>query len=407
MGRFTALPVDGDGFVLEREEQVVLVDGGRSADELVDELVDALPHITSFDIIVCTHADEDHAGGLAELFAKWQARTGSDLKVKAFWLPAIWASVIARALDGGLELDVLDEEARKLLQDGVLDKPRQSGEDSERVADDDDPLAIADENAADLYDASETLEQIAEYSPPRLLRLAERFRERADDMLLWPLRPRATRLALTAREAWWLSQLLTTGERLTTIAANALSNGATIRWFDYQAFKNGAAAAGGDQNFLEPVNCVRVGSIRRQKSLLVALALSKVNTESLVFVAPERGEEPAVLFTADSPFMWASGRGKRPAVTGCSPKRTALLTAPHHGAKTNDRAYAPIQTWAPAHHWVRSGGQSRHPDGQFKLRPNRSCTWCPHQGYSYEAVSATSGTAGWSVTSPRRACVCP
>lgn len=426
MSRFTALPVDGDAFVLERGERTILVDGGTCSRELVEQLCDVLPIGKTLDIVVCTHADEDHAQGLVDLFLEWELQLGVPLRVNEFWLPAVWSEVIAAALAGGLELDAAIKDARKLLERALAAEPLPEPEDeifdgSFDVARIDAMVdAIAD---AEDHDAPPETELDEHLGDSQIRGVAEDFGHLAAlikyayfgslnlDLTLEGL-DKLDKLdaadASEALDAYWLSLQFSVGERLSRIVASALANGATIRWFDYGAFKRRKQpASGGIADVLEPVNCVEVRKTPRRRSLMTVLALSTVNIESLVFVAPERDDEPAVLFTADSPFMWSSGhhRGKC-AVTGKRPEKRTLLTAPHHGAATNDRAYASIEAWAPNHQWVRSGGQMRHPDGAFKHKAPRICTWCPHKPHDFERVTAETDSQGWRVVSPQRPCDC-
>ncbi|QVX15834.1 MBL fold metallo-hydrolase [Pseudomonas congelans] len=82
MSRLIALPVDGDAFILQRAGYTILVDGGKRSALLASEL--AKFEVTHLDFIVCTHADEDHAGGLVDFLDR------SGISVSEFWLPGAW-----------------------------------------------------------------------------------------------------------------------------------------------------------------------------------------------------------------------------------------------------------------------------------------------------------------------------
>lgn len=83
MDQLVALPVSGDAFLLRRSGRVILVDGGRSSVLLSGEL--AKYGVDHLDVVICTHADHDHAGGLVDLLDR------SKIKVREFWLPGAWA----------------------------------------------------------------------------------------------------------------------------------------------------------------------------------------------------------------------------------------------------------------------------------------------------------------------------
>lgn len=62
--RLLALPVLGESFLLQRDGKNILVDGGFSSSRLIRALQATNVDVNQLDIVVCTHADRDHAGGL-------------------------------------------------------------------------------------------------------------------------------------------------------------------------------------------------------------------------------------------------------------------------------------------------------------------------------------------------------
>ena len=90
--RLVALPVAGESFLLHRDDMSVLVDGGHSSKLLAKELKAYDPEMKLIDIVVCTHADADHAGGLGNLIDE------SGLKIGEFWLPGQWIDSVEELL---------------------------------------------------------------------------------------------------------------------------------------------------------------------------------------------------------------------------------------------------------------------------------------------------------------------
>ena len=83
MSTFTAFPVSaGDAFFLQKGEKNILVDGGKSKDEINTFLVNE--GISKIDVVICTHNDEDHANGIIGLL------DNNKLNIYELWLPASW-----------------------------------------------------------------------------------------------------------------------------------------------------------------------------------------------------------------------------------------------------------------------------------------------------------------------------
>lgn len=122
--RLVALPVAGESFLLNRGGKTVLVDGGHSSKPLAKELKAYDPEMDRIDIVVCTHADGDHAGGLGNLIDE------SGLEIGEFWLPGQWIDSIEdllitpRIVADGLvrELDEIAQEfPHRQHQEGAPD----------------------------------------------------------------------------------------------------------------------------------------------------------------------------------------------------------------------------------------------------------------------------------------------
>ena len=70
MNRLLALPTSGESFLLQRGSKNILVDGGYGYRRLADTLSSPSVGVQHLDIVVCTHADMDHAGGLVKLLSR-------------------------------------------------------------------------------------------------------------------------------------------------------------------------------------------------------------------------------------------------------------------------------------------------------------------------------------------------
>lgn len=115
MGELVALAVHGDAFVHRRANGTILVDGGGSSTLLAAQLVKLAPKLDRIDVVVCTHADLDHANGLRTILTSWRAASTTPVTIGEFWLPGRWLEVakagltdpetlmssVVRALDSG------------------------------------------------------------------------------------------------------------------------------------------------------------------------------------------------------------------------------------------------------------------------------------------------------------------
>jgi Metallo-beta-lactamase superfamily len=80
--QFTAIPVSkGDSFLLQSNSKYILVDTGEDSIEVRDFLLGK--SIECLDLIIITHFDSDHFGGLLEIIK-------SKIQIKQIWLPSIF-----------------------------------------------------------------------------------------------------------------------------------------------------------------------------------------------------------------------------------------------------------------------------------------------------------------------------
>jgi hypothetical protein len=167
-----------------------------------------------------------------------------------------------------------------------------------------------------------------------------------------------------------LMSAIDAASRIRAIAIEAFHHGIPVKWFEFDTTDDPS----GGIPALQPLNSREVANVRsRVTSLLLTLALTVSNKESLVFWSPPTQLHPGVLFTADSDL---SGISLPPKLPG------AIATAPHHGSEANAKAYKTItnafQQDPPSVTWVRSDGRYKNRPGKtyLNLSSRRLCTLC-------------------------------
>ncbi|MBK6697236.1 MAG: MBL fold metallo-hydrolase [Myxococcales bacterium] len=377
MAKLTAIPVgQGDAFLLERADgKIVLVDGGRARSSLAGQVSLATSNI---DVVVCTHADADHAEGLIGLLES------SLVPIREVWLPGRWSS----------RLEDLCRDQASFLQELHHDVHNaEGGADLEKIAEGELPRG---ESTTDF--------------DPELLGAALEHEERLEPDLL----------SASAHPAWWLPwaemwpgfhgpnapkwqlwiDAVQTAVRIRDVARAAHHHGARLRWFDFDEVNVNRAPPSGGEPFLYPLNSVELTKRHALRKLgaLHFLALSVANRESLVFLAPQTDDDTPVLFAADSDL--ACGR-----VPGTS--RTLAVTAPHHGSEANKTAYVTVSRAAANVVWVRSDGNyKKRPGPAFLGEKARVCTLCRSGGASKQTVRLDDTPSGWTLAEGVRGCNC-
>jgi hypothetical protein len=389
-----ALPVKGESFLLRRAGRTVLVDGGLPSDRIARVLKQQNRDVQRLDVVLCTHGDRDHAGGLPNLLDDWAGQVGQ------LWLPGRWVDVVPRlAHDPAAFLDELVRELDAELKapsDEVLDAIRDADDEvSERDRRDAaSPQQSREAGSADgrFDDADEALDAQEPLREPdwfsRLRRAAgelasDHESSRAFNAARRKVRRRHNRLAskLDTRIALYWLDLIETAKAIRGITVAAVRHGIRTRWFDFEEFARTRRAVGGAPGFLVPINAVEQAP--PPSALLLYKALTLINQQSLVFLAPPALFRLGVLFSGDSPL----GDGKdftrsflpaRPL-----PNWPIVATAPHHGSETNSIAYAHLNEWADVVVLLRAGGSAKQPGNTF-LEQNgclRLCARCARAGH--------------------------
>lgn len=369
---FTAIPVgQGDAFLLERADgTTILVDGGRARTVFASQFMSLRP-TTAIDVVVCTHADADHAEGLVGLLE------ASLTTVREVWLPGRWTERLVQLCD----------QPANFLEELVGD-------------------VMAEKDAADLESLGGT-ESVpdadeAELDPERIDAALGSEGRLAPD-ILDALGGGGFPWAYTGnRRGSLLAEAVQVAARIRKVARSAHHHGARIRWFDFELAQRRGASAGGEP-FLRPVNSVELTTrvLRPSVRALGFLGLSVANRESLVFMAPEDAKNSAVVFCADSDLT---------SVRSVSARRTPVVTAPHHGAEANARAYDRIRSALPPDldpQWVRSDGNYHtRPGATYLDAAHRVCTVCRASPRPKQLVHLLDGPGGWQLAAGTHACAC-
>lgn len=404
MSELMALAVNGDAFVYRSSKGTVLVDGGGSSTMLGKQLATFLPAVNHLDIVVCTHADLDHANGLKSILTHWRHAKGGSATIGEFWLPGRWMDVAKRGLNDPNELmseliNELDEgrldHARALMWADPEDDAGGSFEEYEgsqtrgptlsdvieALRDAGSTIQITDVSRPDSENEQTSTVILQVYREPRpapepiddneqpqdytepfepewLGELRKRLANTSDDgkaaLAFKNARRqvchRATRYqhmvvqGLPRRgktTARYCLALIDAAEAIVKIARHAISHDVPIRWFDQDLYVEKGRAQGGRPGLLLPMNSVELRAVPTAVApSVVFLTLSKANRESLAFYAPADAGCRGVVFCADSRLGSGFG-GATPFQTYRSMATSDQIgTAPHHAAESAASAYA-------------------------------------------------------------------
>ncbi|MDP9933497.1 MBL fold metallo-hydrolase [Variovorax paradoxus] len=403
MDKLVALPVKGESFLLRRRSQNILVDGGYSSQGLASALSGPDVGVSHLNIVVCTHADRDHAGGLTDLLE------GGAITADEFWLPGAWSDALPEllrhpdrvvdALVAEFEAFELDEERRSVDRD----LEREDADDSfearvhsriakqrlatqrDRVVERAGPDGKKDRAVLNLQWLNEQAANTV-FDPAHDSAIAKVFargRRR--------IRYRGSKKSLDRRwTAFWVN-LIDTGERIRKIAVQAIRHQVPVRWFDFNEFAKTRRSSGGEPDLLVPLNSIELLVPPPPNHMMKYMArLTPTNEECLVFLSPGANWpfDLGVVFTGDSPLGdpmdysqalldWPTGMAD-----------WVVATAPHHGSESNAMAYDHLQQCSTVSLWLRAGGSAKHPGPTFRaLKPHeRGCTHCPHSKLEREVA---------------------
>lgn len=373
MKRITALPIKGESYLLEYFGKKILVDGGYSSSTLVPALKKQLgASNVHLDVVVCTHSDNDHAGGLTDLLDQ------DGITASEFWLPGSWNDVIK---------DLVEE--TELFYQELVEEVRQH--DGERLND----LSSEENQQVDrwlaVFSSNVTLsEHLEAPKEGRKLRLRPSNQIGKTTAAIKAKRS-ITMLGKSPCISRRAIALIDTAERIRKIALSAYAKGVPVRWFDYLAYSKDRTATGGEV-YLRPINAKELLEPPSLSPLEFRrfITLSRANRESLVFLSSGDDAHVEVLFCGDSPLGDGPGYGDS-FLAGQQTHKPLIATAPHHGSDSNAMAYGHIKKFGQVAFWIRAGGKPEHPESAFRgiSAEFRTCTHCPHKKLPLQSVCIT------------------
>jgi hypothetical protein len=405
-----------------------------------------MPDLVRIDRLILTHEDADHCGGAQQFISQW---IRSNRSIREIWLPSIWAPagaqptrknwlrsrIVKGAFEAAPEIARAAEKLAREQRTESLGLDRSSGDPFEddllmkavRVAANESgalghlfevrqeearaerleaPLELQDSDEAWSPDAYRYLfghdgEAVERHGLP--LELTKLLIERGE--LSWSQAHHSAALELSFG-------VLETHPRIADTIAACVVFGIPIRWFDFDQFEKTGAAAGGDAEFLTPVNAIEV-RLRpapvSAKALFYALALSRANRECLAYLRHEEGSEPAVLFTGDSRLTTWGKAFPKPAA-GLPQRRNLLATAMHHASEKNEAAYPILRNWLPGKYpplFVRNGGHGvKVPAPSYLRVQERLCVRCIGSALPDVAVRVDAYGGRWRMPNHPRWCTC-
>jgi hypothetical protein len=410
-----ALPITGESFLFRRDGRVALVDGGWARDNVASALVRHVPDTKRLDVVVCTHGDADHSGGLPGLLDKWAEQVGQ------VWLPGRWVDVVPQLVKDPKAflkslIQELDSELREPSDDTrQIINETDKQEDATRPESDPPSLSVDESLSEHDWLTGEGFDAEVLDRPPDEPEWFTNLREHADqiagDVIAKSISARRRILSRRRRVAgelqkkiahYWL-QLIDTAKAIRGIAVAAIEHSIPTRWFDFEEFARTRVPRGGARDFLVPLNAVE--QYRAPVGGLFYMHLTQINRESLVFLAPPMSHRFGVLFCADSPL----GDGANYAnsfLRGhvCWPM---VVTAPHHGSEANRAAYSHLSSWTHTAVLLRSGGNAGQPGPTFLKQSHclRLCAKCPRQGRA-PLLTGVVGFTQWLMLARGRCCDC-
>ncbi|HYI13498.1 MAG TPA: hypothetical protein VEK57_30925 [Thermoanaerobaculia bacterium] len=415
---FRALPVaQGDAFLLTTSEaRAYLVDGGRRRAGVPSMPMQlAASGVRYLDAAIVTHTDRDHVEGIEDLIH-------GRFPVSEYWLPANWLDTIrlARRFGGDWQtwvaaVDEILRQRRLVTPDGGETRRRRRSDDERRDRNDDHALTadlalggiatsalalattkLEESTSSESFNhhrdtlldrAAEILERGEKEDEARVAGIPWYFDEHPslpNRSISGGIAATLSRVATAAVEgvrsdAAELTRTLATIGSGSTSLAMARSHYFPDRWhprvrfFDYSGAVVDHAVAGhpmmicvNGTEVTEPIEMPHAVGFELVTMVTRVATLSRINRESRVFRFNDGASE--VLFCGDSALAFTDN----PITLGLP----AIVTAPHHGALANAKAYARIRGGRLT--WVRSDEQNttKRPCAHYVALPRKYCTTC-------------------------------
>jgi Metallo-beta-lactamase superfamily len=337
---FRALPVNnGDAFLLEAENKIILVDGGQNKANIIKVLNQQ--DIKVIDILICTHYDADHWNGVRSVLKS------DSIEVKEVWLPDVVG--VIDSLLSSFSIEEFLQNIFNCLKKSVIERYR------------DEEL-----NGTDKVEFIKTTQNKLK-------------------TLHWVINKSIANFPFFSSEHIPYEQIHYIKKAINLLIAVHYSQ-SCVRWFKYSRSLECTIVSN-----MVALNCKQVtisGGTPEQELKY----LTKNNKESLVFKFDSVGL-PNVLFCADSDLSFCKPDEQ------ISLKDNSVITAPHHGSKSNDAAYSRI--CGNDLMYIRSG-KTKDLSTEFTSKTKRWCCRCNRT--PAKLVGLTYGQGKWTTNSV--ACSC-
>jgi len=369
--KFTALPVNvGDSFLLLSNNKYVLVDGGMNKSHIITLLNKEKIKNKHIHYLICTHYDADHINGLLGILQSGK------YSFSELWLPEIFGSLT-------YTISCKIEPILKYWREHQYDLDKSIYDHSELVDEE-----YREDNISEYIDKEYKSDfKTNRYEDINLRVLNEFIKYSNQNLLYWPnyipkfhIHPSSLNMKLN-------SSLI----KICSFISSSIASGSHIRWFKYQDWNTKHKCP---NSFIAENSIQTDITLYSPKIFLKMLYLTAINKESLVF----RYNDPDntnVLFTADSDLHFF----KSP----INLKKYSIVTAPHHGADTNNAAYAKISGKELI--YIRSDRhQEDRPGEGYLMQAKRYCTVCKTNGPKQKiSINYTYGTPPKIVG---KSCIC-
>lgn len=302
--KFTALPVNqGDAFLLVADDKYLLVDGGKSENEILELLDDERIKGNHLHYLACTHYDVDHFTGILSIL-----ESGNYI-FDELWLPEIQCKLGYTINKKFMPILNYWRNNQDLIDDMAIDnKIGNRHKKTTKIID---------------TDKREEYEKSIEKSISKIIMYLQE-----NDFINFTDYNAFKNITYSKLN----KDLLKIISKLCVITNHTINTGKIIKWLKfYKSVKHIKL-----QNNIFVENAEEKGkSYYSPKVFFKNLLLSKINQESLVFCY-EKEKTPNVLFTADSDLAFY----KNPKIL----QNNSIVTAPHHGSANikNNSAYCKI-----------------------------------------------------------------
>jgi hypothetical protein len=346
MLKFTALDVqEGDAFLLEKDDKKILIDGGKDRGNKFPEKFSSTG-ITQLDLIVCTHADADHAEGLINLL-----RSDIELTCQEIWIPAKWQRYIDKIKANRVGFIIkLIQELKCNSQDKSLVEMVESAEKTyelkpeEKLFENDEAIKcnfssitycreMKDRNGYETTNPSQyETYLLSKLEPSEVIKhYRNRILELHGKELILHLHGIGE---LTDSQFDDFREALEKYGKLEALLDEVNKKNIKISWFELveDPMTNEDFDVYDEQGLLTPLCHHKLTTYTHKRSsepILEMLPKYDPNKISLVLASKETEKNPLIIFSSDSDFE---------KVEYIPSAENMLITVPHHGSKSNIEA---------------------------------------------------------------------